>query len=92
MAKYTREEREKIIKSRLPGESHEQMSRRTGVSTVTLSKWMQQGIASEHVKISRLHVGYEPETLPMIRVHKDGVVLELPLDVDTRWLRLLLGW
>ena len=92
MAKYTREEREKIIKSRLPGESNEQLSKRTGVSTVTLSKWMQQGIVSRHGKISRLYVGYEPEVLPLVRVHKDGVVLELPLDVDTRWLRLLLGW
>lgn len=92
MARYTREDRERILGSRFSGESLESMSKRTGVSTVSLSKWIRQGTGFDQGKLNRLHVSMPEFGGDIIKLVKDGVVLELPVNTSPQYIRALLGW
>ncbi len=92
MAKYTSQERERILDSRLPGETYTCMSERTGVSAVTLSKWIRGKKVTTKSNFTRLHIGTVSDPTQVIRVHKSGVVIELPVDVDHNIIKVLLGW
>lgn len=92
MARYTREDREKILRSRFSGESLESMSKRTGVSTVSLSKWIRQGTNFEQGKLNRLHVSLPEFAGEAIKLIKDGVIIELPARTSPQYIRALVGW
>ena len=92
MARYTNEDRERILNSRLLGESLEMMSKRTGVSAVSLSKWIRQTMGLEQGKLSRLHVSLPDLTREGIKLIKDEVVIELPAHTNPQYIRALLGW
>lgn len=92
MARYTREDRERIVGSRFSGESLESMSKRTGVSTASLSKWIRQGIGFEQGKLDRLQVSLPEFTGEAIKLIKDGAVVELPVHTSPQYIRALLGW
>ena len=92
MAKYTSLERERILESRLPGETYSLMSERTGVSAVTLSKWIRGKRETTKSNFTRLHIGTVTDPTQVIRVHKVGVVIELPVDLDHKIIKVLLGW
>lgn len=92
MARYTREDRERIVGSRFSGESLESMSKRTGVSSVSLSKWIRQGTNFEQGKLNRLHVSLPEFAGEAIKLIKDGVIIELLAQTSPQYIRALLGW
>ena len=81
MAKYTSQERERILESRLPGETYSLMSERTGVSAVTLSKWIRGKRETTKSNFTRLHIGTVTDPTQVIRVHSihtSNYILEKP--------------
>ena len=88
MASYTLSAREKILQSRLPGESIRELSVRSGVSTTSLYHWAKdQGPSFAPVKIFD-----GPAILDApIRITHGCFTIELPFNTDADFIRSLLG-
>jgi transposase-like protein len=93
MSRYTREAKEKILRSRGEGESIAEMSVRIGVSKTSLYKWaLELSDPSPISKFTSLIVENSANTEYKLTIQNCGTVLELSGDITPHYLRILLGW
>ncbi len=88
MSSYTLSAREKILQSRLPGESIRELSVRSGVSTTSLYHWAKD----QDPSFAPIKIHDRPTIIDTpIRITHGCFTIELPIHTDAGFIRSLLG-